>query len=100
MYPSSAQDLFYLVGAVCVLWITGFLCWSLYEAARLIHQANQVVKDGREKLSRFERAVAAMAEKIANVSQYLGFIAEGGKQIVSHLRTRDTHRKNDDSKYK
>ena len=95
MIYSNAQDLLYLVGAVCVLWITGFLCWALYEAAKLLHQANAVVRDGREKLSRFERTVAQIAEKISNASQYLGFIAEGGKQIISHLHKNEKKHKED-----
>lgn len=90
---SSTQDLLYLVGAICILWITAFLCWCLYEAGKLVHQANAVIKDGREKLSRFEKSVAAVGEKLANVSQYLGFIAEGGRQLISLLHKREKKRR-------
>ncbi len=89
---SSTQDLLYFVGAICVLWITVFLCWCLYEAGKLIHQANAVVKEGREKLSRFEKSVVAIGEKLSNVSQYLGFIAEGGRQLVAHFHKREKKR--------
>ena len=85
----TTHDLFYLVGAICALWITGFFCWVLYETARLMRQANDVVREGRAQLTRFERSIVAIGEKLGNVSHYLGFIAEGGKQLLSFLHTRE-----------
>ncbi len=89
MQLSNVNDLLQLVGAVCIVWITAFLCWALYEIARLVRQANEVVQESREKLSRFERVIALIGERIANASQYLAFIAEGGKQLLSFLHARE-----------
>lgn len=85
----SMQDLLYLVGAISLAWITVFLCWVLFEIGKLIHQANALVTDTREKIGRFERAIAAIGEKLGATSQYLGFIAEGGKQLLSFLHNRE-----------
>ena len=59
---SSTLDLLYFIGAICLLWITGFLCWTLYEIARLVRQANEVMDDTRHKIERFESAVVAIGE--------------------------------------
>jgi hypothetical protein len=83
------QDILSLIAAICILAITGFLCWALYEIARLVRQANEVVSDTREKMGRVERMVTSIAEKIGSTSQYLGFIAEGGKQLLSFLHRRE-----------
>ncbi len=85
----SSQDVLFIVGAGCLLAVSVFLCWVLSEIAQLIHQANDVVGDTREKISRVESAVIGVTEKLSSVSQYLGFIAEGGKQIMSFLHRRD-----------
>jgi hypothetical protein len=74
---------------VSLAWITVFLCWTLYEIGKLIHQANELVSDTREKIGRFERAIAAIGEKLGATSQYLSFIAEGGKQLLSFLHNRE-----------
>ena len=86
---SSPQDLFYVTGAISLLWITGFLCWALYQIGKLFKQSNEVMTEARDKMTRFEQMVVAIGEKIGNVSQYLGFIAEGGKQLLGFLHMRE-----------
>ncbi len=88
MLSLTSQELLYLIGTICLLFVSGFLCWALYEIARLVHQANQVMDDTREKISRFERAVVMIGEKLGASAQYLGFIAEGGKQLLSYFSDR------------
>lgn len=85
----SMHDLLYLVGAISLAWITVFLCWVLFEIGKLIHQANELVSDTREKIGRVERAVAMIGDKLGSTSQYLGYIAEGGKQLLSFLHMRE-----------
>ncbi len=76
---ASMRDLLYLVGAICLAWITVFLCWALYQIGKLVHQANEVVEETREKVERVERTLTSMGK-------YLAFLAEGGKQLVSLLK--------------
>ncbi|HEU0051202.1 MAG TPA: hypothetical protein VFQ60_04065 [Patescibacteria group bacterium] len=98
MTLSSLQDVFSLIGAICLVWITIFLCWTLYQIGKLVRQANTVVKDTREKVERFEHSVISLGERLASTSQYLGLIAEGGKQLVSFLHKRE--KKTDEGKKK
>lgn len=90
MSIANMQDVLYLVGAICLAWITVFLCWVLYEAGRLVHQANELVTDTREKINMVERVLMSIGEKLSNASQYLGLIADGGRQILSIFRSRST----------
>lgn len=51
----------------------------------MLHQANAVVTETREKINRLERAVVAIKDKIESSVQYLGMLAEGGKSLLSFL---------------
>jgi hypothetical protein len=82
---ATVQDLFYLVAAVCLVWITVFLCWALFEIGRLGKQANDVVSDTREKIGRVEDAASNLVEKLTSVSSYVGLIAEWGKQLAGYV---------------
>jgi len=85
MFLQTSSDLILLVGSICLLLVTGFLCWLLYEAARLLHQTNELVEDTREKISAVEMMVKTVGERISNLSQYAGFLAEGTKKVMSYL---------------
>lgn len=50
MNLATTQDLFYLIGAISLVLITVFLCWALYEIARLGKQVNEVMQETRDKI--------------------------------------------------
>lgn len=89
----STLDLLYLTLAIAALWIAVFLCWGLYELARLLHQANMMVSDTREKMSRIEKTIMAIKEKIESSVNYLGILAEGGKAVLSMLHKREDRKR-------
>lgn len=89
MYFASMQDVLAFVAALAIGFVTVFLCWALFEIARLVRQANEVVTETREKIGRMEKLILVVVEKISSTSHYLGFIAEGARQLLSHLRRRD-----------
>ena len=85
MFLSNSQDLINLVGAICLLWVSGFLCWALYEIARLTHQANDLVTDTREKVTMLEEFVSTLGEKLTALSTYAGLITAGSKTVMSMM---------------
>lgn len=89
MTIDSTVDVFYIVAAVALGWIAVFLCWALYEIAKFFHQTNTVVKEAREKISRFERAILSIKERLESSVSYLGMLAQGGKSLLSFLHTRE-----------
>jgi len=48
----TTQDWFYLVTAVCAVWITVFLCWALYYCVRVLRQTDEVITEMRERFSK------------------------------------------------
>jgi len=97
MFSLSSLELLYFISAIAIGFVAVFLCWALYEIARLMRQANEMVSDTREKVARFERVIVMIGEKLGASAQYLGFIAEGGKQLLSflHKRSEDKEEKSD-----
>jgi len=86
MAIKTLQDLLSLIGGICLALITVFLCWALFQIGKLVRQANQMIKATREKAERFEQGVLKIGEKLGSMTQYLGFITEGGKQVLAYLQ--------------
>ncbi len=80
---ATTVDLFYLVLSVAVAWVAVFLCWGLYEMAHMMHQANVAVREAREKLSRLEKSMCSIKERLESSAEYLGVLAEGGKAVMN-----------------
>lgn len=89
MTLTSTLDILYLALAIAVVWIAGFLCWGLYEMARLMRQANEMVTDAREKISRVEKAFASIKEKIESSVNYLAVFASGWKTFLHLFESRE-----------
>jgi len=89
MTIDSAKDLLYIALTIAVLWIAAFLCWGLYELGRLLHQANDMVQDTREKISRVEKAIASIKEKLESSVNYLGMFATGWKSFLALFEKRE-----------
>lgn len=89
MFLSTSSDLILFVGSICLLLVTGFTCWLLYEAARILHQTNELVAETREKINAIELLVKTIGEKFANLSQYAGFLVEGSKRIMAYFEHKE-----------
>ncbi len=87
MYLSS-RDALLLAGAVSLLFVSGFLCWVLYELARMLRQTNDLLEDTREKITRVEEFVSEISERIGSASQYLGIMASAGKEVFGWMQSR------------
>lgn len=85
---TSMQDILMLVLTIAVGWVAVFLCWALFEAAKLLRQANAVVSDAREKISRLERVALMIKDKLESSVNYLGLLAEGGKALLAMFTKR------------
>lgn len=81
----DAQQLLYLVGAICLLWVTGFLCWALFETARLMRKANEVVTETQDKLHEVEDFVDEIVDKVSSLSSYLGMLSGVGGKVMGML---------------
>lgn len=72
---SSSQDLLYVALAVSALWFTAFLCWVLYQAARVLRNANEIIESVTEKLELINDAVQYMRTKVDTVSKSMNSVS-------------------------
>lgn len=70
----TSQDLFYVVLSLAILWFTVFLCWLLYQAARVLRNANNIIENITQKLELITDAVHTMREKMEKVSGVVGIM--------------------------
>jgi hypothetical protein len=95
MYLTSF-DMLHLIGALCLLVVGGFICWALYEFARILRQANEVIEETRDKVNRVEQLVAGLADRLGHASPYLGVLSAAAKQLFGVMAERKRKRHADD----
>lgn len=81
----TSKDLLYIVIAFCVLWFTIFLCWVLYYFAMILRQANNMIKEWRERISKIEKFFHAVKGKFENI----GMILEGARKVIDYIKDRE-----------
>lgn len=69
--PNSLQQLLYLVLSICVVWATVFLCWLLYQAAKVLKNTNKIMDSVVQKLEYISDAVSFMQNKMDHVSKHM-----------------------------
>jgi hypothetical protein len=89
MILETTKDLFYLALSIAAVSVAGFLCWGLYELARLMRQANEMVTDTRERINRVEHALSTIREKLESSVNYLGVFATGFKTFLGMFQARE-----------
>lgn len=75
MPVSSTQDILYVVLSVCAIWATVFLCWLLYQAGKVLKNANKIMDSAFEKLEYISSVVTFIREKMDNVSKHMGSVS-------------------------
>jgi len=84
----TSKDLFYVVLAFSVLWLTIFLSWMFYYVIMMLRQMNQVIKNFREKMEKINQTVEKIKEKFENTSAYLGLIGRAVEKMVNFVMER------------
>ncbi|EKD24509.1 MAG: hypothetical protein ACD_80C00225G0002 [uncultured bacterium (gcode 4)] len=72
----TPQDLLYIVLSFCILWFTVFLCWLLYQAVRVLKNANEIIENVTNKLELISDAVEFIRKKVDNVSDHMGSVSK------------------------
>ena len=82
---SSSQDILYVALAVSALWFTAFLCWALYQAARVLKNANDIIETITDKLELINEAVQYMRSKVDTVSKSMNGVSGMMTGLVEKL---------------
>lgn len=77
----TSLDILYIVLALCILWFTIFLCWLLYQAARFLKNANDIVENVSNKLEIIVEAVEFIRGKVDTMTSSMGVVSK----VVSGL---------------
>jgi len=72
---SNSKDLLYIVLSVSILWFTVFLCWLLYQAGRVLRNANKIIEDLMGKLEMITDAVHFIKDKVDHLSGKMGVVS-------------------------
>ena len=82
----TSKDILYLVIAFCVLWLTVFICWLLWQFISIISKVRRLVKSIQDKVEKIEGIIDLLKDKIEHSATYLGLIVEGVSKIVEHFK--------------
>ena len=78
-----------MVLAFCALWFTAFLCFALYQIARLAQRAQDLSSHIREKFDEFSQSLNVIRMKIEGHVSAITSIGDGIRKIMDALRNRD-----------
>lgn len=97
MNLSFSRDLLYLVASVCLVGVSGFVMWTLYEWARLAKQANELTEDARLKLDVLEEAFDDLVTQISSVTQVVSSVSSVAQGLFGmfHKRRRSSGLRDD-----
>ena len=71
----NSQDVLYIVLSISILWFTVFLCWLLYQAARVLRNVNRITENLMEKLEMITEAVNFIKDKVDHLSGKMGVVS-------------------------
>lgn len=87
MYLSNSLDVWHLVASICLIAVTIFVSWTLYELMRVLRQANEMISEFRERIAVIEEAIESIQERLSSFAGIAGMVARAGKQVMSAVGT-------------
>lgn len=81
----SSQAFFWLCFGVSIFGVAAFLCWVLYETARLLRQSNEIVEHARNVIAGIEQDFLDLKEKLGSVIGTLAGMVNSVKAITSFV---------------
>lgn len=88
MLVENSKDILYLVISFCVLWVTVFLCWMFYYAAKILKNTSQIVEEFRMKLHALTEAVNYIRGKVEGMSDVMAAATSGVGGLVKNVVSR------------
>ena len=75
MIFNSSQDLLYIVLALATAWVTVFLCWLLYQAARALQNINRIMERVTGTIEMIAEAMEFIRRRLDSMSGSLGVVS-------------------------
>lgn len=90
---STSIDILNLVLAICIVFLTFFLCWAIYYfvvSAQMIHRLVKRVELGVTKV---EGVIETAQDKLKNSSAYFMILAEVAKKALEFVQEKRAEKK-------
>ncbi|MDD4606879.1 MAG: hypothetical protein PHS07_00860 [Patescibacteria group bacterium] len=82
----TSKDVLYLVIAFCVLWLTIFMCWTLYYFLITIKTTKEIFQTVKERVYEVSDLIKTVKNKIERIAVPFTVVAETVKQIVPLIK--------------
>ena len=92
-FISTSQDIFFLVLAFCILWLTAFFAWLMYYAIRSVKQVYETISSIKEKIDAVDTVIKLIKDKLNSSASYLTMIVGGITKIIGLLGTGEDKKK-------
>lgn len=82
MLIETSKDLFFVVLAFCILWLTIFLSWLLYYLIAILRDTESLMRRVRDLVEGVHRLANVMHEKVERSAASFTLVAQAVKEIV------------------
>lgn len=90
---SSSQDIFFLVLAFCILWLTIFIAWMMYYLIASVKQIHETISQFKKKLTAIDELITMIKNKFNTGSSYITFIASSLGKLITVLSQKEKTKK-------
>ena len=80
------QEILYLVLAICILLLSGFLTWVFFYLGSILKQSNEMVTEFREKIEELSETLEDLKERVVASASSITFIAKEIGQVMNFVR--------------
>ena len=85
---NTSIDILNLVLAVCIFFLTFFLCWAIYYFISAAQYFNRIIKKVENGVDKVEEVVEMAREKLKNSSAYFMILGEIAKKAMEFVQTK------------
>ena len=93
----TSKDILYIVLSFCIIWVTVFLCWMFYYAARILRNTSEIVEEFRVRLQVLLEAVNYIRGKVEMMSSIMTAATEGASGLVKSFVSKKAKEWTDDA---
>ena len=73
----TSKDILFVVISFCIVWLTVFLCWAMYQFGKVLKNANEVVEEFRMRIDALTSAIDFVRGRIEQMSGLMNLAGQG-----------------------
>ncbi len=89
----TSNDLLNLVIAICVVWLTVFLCWALYYTAMILKKINDTLEKISTTLSLVDQFINSVKTKVDSFGQTIATVVKIVNDLTDKAKSKKTNNK-------